>query len=406
MHTLILSVFVSATASLCSPNASGPTVTSFDGAVTGDELNSFNSYVESLSPAKDNIGNQWAQGDSGERTKAMGVVYQIARQRRTLDNMLVYCDAVLSQRNDLAPAPIGQHKAWTGDIAPVWPNNIDSEPVSTGGEQGDPVGHLASCANLILQTKDIHHENTTGGDAHGYGATYLDRAKTYLKQGDFAMTNHILPRLLNISNGDRMYFASDSPYKGGQAVPWNQQMMFNYAFQNLVEAHLILGDDAELADKYKGIMQTSLSWFFSGGGSVTKKSKRGNPIYTWMYAPDTRDVEDSNHASLDVAGFYRAWSQGSWGITKKEMEPFANVLVDVMSLGGGQYAGTVEGSCGEKHKACTNYIRSGMLWLSEFRPDQYKAIMGADLQEGKSTPKVDIFSRFLWVKNLRAQQRA
>lgn len=406
MRTFILSALTFGTASLGLPAVAGPTVSSFDGAVTADELNSFNTYIESLSPADNNIGNQWAQGASGERTKAMGVVYQIARQQRTLDNMLLYCDAVLSQRNDLAPAPVGQHKTWTGDIAPVWPNNIDSEPVSTGGEQGDPVGHLASCANLILQTKSLYHKNTTGGDPHSYGATYLDRAKTYLKQGDFAMANHILPRLLNTSNGDRMYFASDSPYKGGRAVPWNQQMMFNYAFQNLVEAHLILGDNTELTGKYKKLMLASLDWFFSGGGSVTKKSTKGNPIYTWMYAPDTKDVEDSNHASLDVAGFYRAWSQGSWGITKAQLEPFANVLVDVMSLGKGKYAGRVNGDCGDKHSACTTYIRSGMLWLAEFRPDQYKAIIGADLQEGQSTSKVDIFSRFLWVKNLRAQHAA
>lgn len=403
MPLLTRGLFALTALSLCSPTVAsdGIKVSSLDGAVTSDELHSFNSYMASLTPASDNIGNNWAQGHSGEETKALGVIYEIAQQQQTLDTMLRYCDAVLSQRNDLAPAPVGQQTVWTGDIAPVWPN-VNTDPVPTGGEQGDPVGHLANCANLILKTKSLYNEKVTTGDPNGYGATYLERAKKYLSEADVAMTKHILPRLLNTSSDSRMYFATDSPYKGGLAVPWNQQMMFNYAFQNLVSAHRILGDDAVLAAQYRKLMLASLSWFFSGGGATSKTSRQGNPIYTWMYARDMSAVEDSNHASLDVAGFYRAWVDGNWSITKQQMVPFANVLVDVMTLGGGQYAGTVDGKCGSKHSACTDYIRGGMVSLAEFRPEEYHNIMGADLQAGNTTTKVDVFSRFLWVKNLRA----
>lgn len=378
------------------------TVTSFDGRVTNEELQSFNKYITSLQPATDNIGNNWAQGHSGEETKAMGLVYQIAGQQETLDNMLRYCDAVLSERNDIAHAPVGQHKIWTGDIAPAWPNNITGDVISTGGEQGDPVGHLANCANLILQNQTLHNQAVTIGDKYHYGRTYLERAKTYVSQADKAMAGHILSRLLDLSNSNRMYFAKDSPYMGGKPVPWNQQMMFNYGFQNLVAAHSILGDNPNgLVTKYKTIMAASLEWFFTGGGSQTKKSKKGNPIYVWGYASGAR-VEDSNHASLDVAGFYRSFADGRWLITPDRMKPFANVLVDVMTLGKGKYAGTVDGNCGDGHGACTDYIRSGFLLLSEFRPDQYKAIVGADLSEGGTTGKIDVFSRFLWTKNRRA----
>jgi uncharacterized LabA/DUF88 family protein len=45
-------------------------VGSFYGAVTAQELQSFNDYAASIDPAKDNIGNNWAQGDSGEQTKS------------------------------------------------------------------------------------------------------------------------------------------------------------------------------------------------------------------------------------------------------------------------------------------------------------------------------------------------
>lgn len=394
-----IALFVSS----CMGAAANMKVTSFDGKVTSEELQSFNQYISDLVPAQDNIANNWAQGRSGEQTKAMGLVYQIAGERSVLDNMLRFCDAVLSERNDLAPAPVGQHKIWTGDIAPVWPNDNSSDPIGTGGEQGDPVGHLANCGSLILQTKSLYNEKVTIGDKFKYGATYLARAKTYIREADFAMTKHILPRLLDTSRDNKMYFANDSPYKGGMAVPWNQQMMFTYAFQNLVEAHTILGDNATLVATYRKIMTANIKWFFSGGGSQTKKSKQGNPIYVWTYAPDTTTLEDSNHGSLDVAGFYRAYITGNWSITADQMKPFANVLVDLMTLGGGKYGGSIDGSCGDKHSACTNYIRSGYLFLAQFRPEQYKAIMGADLKEGGTTVAPDIFSRFLWIKHQRSQ---
>jgi hypothetical protein len=94
-------------------------VGSFDGAVTTQELQSFNDFVASLEPAADNIGNNWAQGDSGEQTKAIGLIYLLANEQSALDQMIRSCDAVLSERNDLAPSPVGQHKIWTGRVDPV-----------------------------------------------------------------------------------------------------------------------------------------------------------------------------------------------------------------------------------------------------------------------------------------------
>ncbi|CAJ2503468.1 Uu.00g108620.m01.CDS01 [Anthostomella pinea] len=377
-------------------------VSSFDGAVTNDEIQSFNDFVTTLTPGKNNSGNEWAQGHSGEETKAMGLVYLMAGQQTTLDQMLRFCDAVLSERNDLAKAPVGQYKLWTGRIDPAWPNDVTADPIQTGGEQGDPVGHLASCAYLILKTKNLYNQNVSIGDPHSYGATYLERATTYLKQADLAMSGHILNSLLDLSNGNKMYFAKDSPYKGGDPVPWNQQMMFNYAFQNLCNAHRILADDAKLLAQYKKIINASLGWFFNEGGVTIKTSSQGNKIYDWGYAMPKTSGEDSNHGSLDVAGFYRAYITGDYNITAEQMTPFANMFVDVMTLGGGQYAGTVEGDSGSGHAADTDYIRSGYLFLADFRADAYEDMMGADLAVGKTTGSADEFSRFLWVKNQRA----
>ncbi|KAI0178514.1 hypothetical protein GGR52DRAFT_259616 [Hypoxylon sp. FL1284] len=380
-------------------------VSSFDGKVTDDELKSFNDFTATLTPGSNNTGNEWAQGHSGEHTKAMGLVYQIAGQQATLDNMLRFCDAVLSERNDLAKAPVGQYKIWTGAIDPVWPNDVTANPIMTGGEQGDPVGHLANCAYLILKTDKLHDQKVTIGDPHKYGATYLERAKRYVKEADVSMNNHILKRLLDLSNDNKMYFAKDSPYMKGKAVPWNQQMMFNYAFMNLCGAHRILNDNPELLGKYKSVINASIDWFFNGGGVQTEKSKKGNPVYNWGYTMPKTSGEDSNHGSLDVAGFSRTYIDGNYAITADQMKPFANMFVDVMTLGKGNYAGKVDGTSGSGHAEAQKSIRGGYLFLAEFRPDAYESMMSADFTVGKTTQATEGFSRFLWVKHRRASSQ-
>lgn len=385
---------------MAATDSSGINVGSFSGKVTKAELQSFSEFAKTLTPGKDNLGNEWAQGNSGENTKAIGLVYLIGGEQATLDQMIRFCDAVLSQRNDLAKAPTGQHKIWTGRIDPVWPNTYDGE-IPTGGEQGDPVGHLASCAYLILKTKALYDEKVTIGDPHNYGATYYARALTFLKGADDAMSGHILKSQLDLSRDNKMYFAKGDPYKGGDAVPWNQQMMFNYAFQNLCSAHRILGDNPALLAKYKSIIIASLNWFFTGGGATKKPNPKGDgEIYYWDYAPGGV-VEDSNHASLDIAGFARAYISADYGITKAQMKTLANTFVDVMTLTPlKKYAGTVDGQCKDDHAACTGYIRSGFLFLAEFRSAAYESMMkGGQLSEGGTTKGVAGFSRFLWVKH-------
>ena len=384
-------------------------VSSFDGPVTDEEIQSFNAVIQDFIPQDDNLGNKWAYGDSGYELRAMGVVYQITREQETLDQMIRFCDKSLSVRNDLAPAPVGQYVLWTGDIGPAWPNSVTTTPVSTGGEQGDVVGGLAYCAALMLDTPDLYNKNVTIGDPYNYGTTYLERAKTFLTQADYSMTDHVLSRLLDLSNQTHMYFAKDCPYMPGKSVPWNQAVMFTYAFQYLVDAHTILGDNATLTQRYTDIMNANLDWFFFGDGSVKLNDSLGNPIYYWDYQYGIDTVEDATHAKMDFQGYYIAYSDGRWCVGAEQMLPFADTFVDVMILPNGTYAGTVDGKCVTKgtndtHGDCTTTLRQGYLYLSEFRPDYYETIMtGAGLAVGPTNVTVDIYSQFLWMKNLRAK---
>ncbi|MDH6130385.1 hypothetical protein [Kitasatospora sp. GP82] len=332
----------------------------------------------------------------------MGLVYGISHDRAILDRMIGFCDAVLSERNDLAPSPVGHHVLWTGGIDPAWPNDVTTQPVGTGGEQGDPVGHLGNCARLILQTPAIWHTPVTIGDPHGYGATYLDRARKFVTEADAAIDRHILARLPDVSQGNRQYFAAGSPYKGGQPAPWNQQMMFDYGFENLAIAHQILGDDPQRVARYDLLVQSSVYWFFSQARKYTDPA--GKTAYDWGYAPSLKGEEDSDHGSLDCAGLYRAYLTGRYGISPAMMAPLANTFVDVMIKGPRHYAGRVDGTDGAGNSAPTTYVRGGWLLLTEFRPDAYQRMMNADFLGGNTTA-IDQFSRALMVKSRRGEQQ-
>lgn len=381
---------------------SSMTISSFSGPVTSAESGSFLSYMTAQTPAANNIGNNWAQGTSGENVKAMGLVYEITRNTAILDQMIRSCDAVLSERNDLAPAPTGQYVIWTGGIDPVWPNTTTT-PIGTGGEQGDPVGHLGNCARLILETPSIWNINVTIGDPDNLGTTYIARAKAYVQGGDTAISGHILKYELDLSNGDHQYFAAADPYKGGEPVPWNQQMMFNYAFQNLAIDHDILGDNAILATQYREIVRDSIDWFFASGATPFTDTA-SNTAYSWYYAMPGPPLEDNDHGSLDVNGFYRAYAVGEYGITPAMMAPFGTTFTDIMTLGPKDYAGVINGTTGSGNSASTDYIRSGWLLTADFLPSRdYATMLSADFSPGGTTTNADRFSKFLWMKNERYQ---
>ncbi len=368
-------------------------------APTQNEINSFKAHISSLTPAPDNVGNDWAQHASGQQTKAMGIVYEISKDTAILDKMIGFCDAVLSQRNDLAAAPVGQHRLWTGGIDPAWPNTRTT-PIGTGGEQGDPVGHLGYCARLVLETPAVWSRNVPFGDPKGYGATYLARAKTFLTGGDRAVDGHILARLLDLTRGgNRQYFARDSVYQPGGQVPWNQQMMFNYGFHNLAAAHRILNDAPAKVTKYEGIVKASVDWFFATKTNVT--TPQGRTGYSWGYSPTSGTREDNSHGQLDVHGLHMLYISGRYGITAAMMTPLANTFCDIMTKSATKYSGKVDGTDGSGNSAPTSYIRAGWLLLAEFRTDRHHAMMDADFNEGGTTGSIDQFSRLLLVKDRR-----
>src|SRR5205814_6342469 len=100
----------------------------------------------------------------------------------------------------------------------------------------------------------------------GYGATYLQRAKTYVAQSDTTFDNCFFSDMLTLTNAGltNIYcYPAGYPYQPGNQYPWNQAMMMNYPAQNLAIAHEILGDSPTRVSKYDGLVQTNVGRFFT-----------------------------------------------------------------------------------------------------------------------------------------------
>src|SRR5258708_10751978 len=211
-------------------------VDSFDGALTANEVTTFKSYIKTLQPVvwpnTGDMANEYAQGHSGEAVKAIGVMYEVTGDTAILDRMIYFCDVLLSERNDILAAPYGQHKMWTGTIAQDWIGS-QTDPNADGfATAGDGVGHLAYCARLILKTPSLLNTPVPMGDIYGHGATYGERAATFIAEGDFTFSQYCFPYVLNLTHQNHYYFAATSPYMTGSTMTWNQQRMVSYGVRN------------------------------------------------------------------------------------------------------------------------------------------------------------------------------
>ncbi|KAI0901426.1 hypothetical protein F4806DRAFT_501727 [Annulohypoxylon nitens] len=376
-------------------------VDSFSGPITSDEISSFSEFVSTLKPATSNKGNLWSYKDSGSSLRAMGLVYDVTNKSNVsiINTMIRFCDALLSERNDLAKPPVGGYKIWTGRVDPVWPNNLTTG-APTQGEQGECVGNLAYCGYLMVKSTSLHNKTVPDKNPHGYGKTYWERANRYLREAQFTIDQHVLKSQLNISDHQRMYY---NPQPGttipnGRPVPWNQQMMFNEAFQNLADAYRLLGSNKSLVSKYDNLIKTSIDWFFRGpGGAVSKKSQKGTQVYEWAYGSESplKHIEKIGHGGADILGMYRAYVHEGYGVTKEMMTGLANTFFDVMTLGDKKWAGDVNGN----KKDVKTKIQAVYMVLAEFRSGEYKKAISWWLTEGKTTKDVIAMSNLLWLKS-------
>ena len=364
-------------------------------AVTPKEIQAFKSFMQTAPVPTDNIRNAMVYGAGGVAAEALGRVFEISGDAEILNRMIAFTDCMLAARND----PAGGVMVWTGDRALVWPNSVaeKGKPAYAGSENGDVVGHIAYAAKLILQTKSLWNAKAPGGDARGFGATYRERACTYVRELDrtadtFLLKWYVRPDTLR-------YFTPDSPLfdagggSGGRPVPWNQQMMLNNGFQRLAECHALLGDAPDRVRKYDAIVKASVDWFFR---DAERYEVKGRPCYKWGYTHEDpiKHYEDTGHGGYDVQGLSRAYASGRYGITREMMLPLANTVACVLAQPGNVYMGRVDGTAG-KHPP--GGLGGGWTDLCEVLPDLYPNLYAVNRGRIKSSPA--LAANLLWAKH-------
>src|SRR5262249_22194652 len=162
-----------------------------DGDVTTNEYQSFIDKLPYLPPPPtNNIGNLMADERDGARLHGMQTFYAFTHDRHALDMAIVWADAFLHARND----PANGRVIWTGKRDLCWPNKAtnDVQALHSGAENGDVIEHIVNTARLILENPQVWND-TASADPFGFGTTYLDRAKTYVRECQRSAETTIVP---------------------------------------------------------------------------------------------------------------------------------------------------------------------------------------------------------------------
>jgi hypothetical protein len=390
-------VFATTLFSQATASAAGMVVQSLSGSVTATEISSYKSYMTGVTPPTTNTyDNNMADGAAGLDCESLGLMYEVSHDTQILNQMIQFADAFLSLRNDFTDKRV----MWDGKVAPVWLTKAatSSEAGYAGCENNDIAGHIAYCAKLILQLPSLWNATVSVGDPHGYGATYLQRAQTYVAQMEVTQDSYILPYFISPAT-DRITAPTNAAWTtfGESVNAWNRQFMFMNGFQRLSECHALLGDNPTKVGLYNAIVQASVTWFQSEWQTTTTN---GQSCYIWQYAPGhSGGNEELNlHAAYDLWGLNRAYAAGEYGLTQTLMRPFAETLRNIIYQGTNTFAEWVNGDTSKTR----NYIYPEWMGIAAYDPCTFAIMANADIAQGSQASN-PIFEAFiLWVKNNRA----
>jgi len=322
-----------------------------DGDVTTNEYRAFLIKLQELPPPpSNNIGNLMVDERDGARLHGMQTFYAFTHERRDLDMAIVWSDAFLHARNDPANGRI----LWTGQRDLCWPNKATNEDqaLHAGAENGDVIEHIVNTARLILENPSIWSEQAPT-DTFGFGATYLDRAKTYVRECQRSAETTIVPWFVrSTGDGYRLYHPDSPAYlkccDDSGPVPWNQQQELVGALLRLAQCHRLLNDDNTNIAYYEKITTDAAAWFFDSALAVNAHDR---VCYQWTYvAPRDPATWPEVTSEADYDMFIFRTYQANLGPTRQQMQRLINTARFVMYLGTNRFAGKVDGtSNAERH---------------------------------------------------------
>ncbi|QQE10638.1 hypothetical protein JD969_14160 [Planctomycetota bacterium] len=377
-----------------------------DGPVTEKDIALFRGQYEEFKDSRPTINKKNRLGVAKEGTRlviAFAEMYKLTGDPFYIDRMVEYVDSILMHRNDVRK----KYLATTGSYEAFWPNfqgaDKESDPKDirvriNAFSSGVVVGRISYAAKLILETESLHDEKVKGGDPFGFGETYLDRANYYLDQVSYVLDSFYMKHWYDAKSGRLVYPKNKAliPEKvhkrAGVAPAWNRYFMMTMGFARAAEALERRGnaDDAERIKLYDNVVQVSVDEFF--GTMKRKKLANGKKVYWWpydyYYKPVSHRAEETGHGGLDMNCLYPIYVTGRYGITKEQMEPFVNVVRDVLyDKKSGKFYSSVEGAAGEKAKAKKSILGSGYMRLSVIDPSLTEFILDGWKKDKRITTK-------------------
>lgn len=351
-HTVGLSLLVFG-AAVFAPHASAQAtslvVDSFTGEVTQNEVDTYISFLNSgtgnaaLPTVATSIGNDnLSYGSPGLTLEGLNYMYRITgdipsmatEHMQLLNFAITWSDRVILLRNDQAMG--SKQVMWTGNVDPVWLTKTGTGVGYAGSENGDIAGHVVYTALNILQTPSIWNQIVPDGDPNGFGATYQQRAMTYISMMEYTTQNYFTK-----------YFVNPTTYKilppnsaawavyGENMDAWNRQFLFTNVYLRLAQCHAILGDNPTLQAFYTNVVKTVVDAFVANVVPVTGLA--GEAAYDWGYGNEGDLMgqitgESPSHASYDMQGLARVFEAGPQftSATLENMERYANTIEYVL----------------------------------------------------------------------------
>jgi len=371
-------------------------VESSGGPVTKTEREAFKAFMLTRVPPPNAWGdtgqhNALADGTAGTDVEAMGQMFEATGDVEILDRMIFFLDEFVALRNDL---PGGAHRVvWTGKVEKVWLGAVDT--VAPGGENSDTIAHIAYGALLILRAPALWPRVVPDGNPHGYGATYLERAKTYVARTEEANDEYVVKSF--VQPGTNLIRNPPGWPPGAHTMEAiNIQMMLDGGFQRDAEIHALLGTDPQRVARYDAIVKTTVRECLDGMKHASQAA--GRTVYVWYYYPwDVRHVETVGHAQYDILGIWRAAQRSAYGLKREELMPLADTLSYVISLGNNSFATVVDGT-GPPRNVAPPY------WLlaSDWNDSAYDIMAGAVVASGVYRRSPAFTAMLLWTKARRA----
>jgi MYXO-CTERM domain-containing protein len=369
-----LSLLVAATATLAPSTsaAAGFVIDSLDGDITPNEVSSFAAAAAGLPIATSNLGNAMADHGSGPNVEGMRKMYEATGDVAILNVLVKTIDAFVAYKND---EPLGEHRImWDGNVDPIWPSQA-APNLYAGAESGQVAGHIAYCAYLILETPSLWNQTVPDGDPHGYGVTYLARAKAYLAKVDDSLARYFTPWFVDPAT-HRIREPTDPRWTAccrNADTAWNRQMMYTLPYLFSARSHDLLGDNPNVLAEYKDIAAQFATWFVASGSYYTSG---GRKVVKWYYQiPNDTHIENIGHAQHDVVGLVQTYEAGYTGLAFNQIQPYADTTQFVINLGStDNWAGNVDGTGTAMASLKTDFI-----FLAKWNSALYKMVAQSNI---------------------------